>query len=236
MRRREKKEPAKYGVIFFHKNALSTYEQHWVDKCVRSIEYQNYLKNNLESFYIYDLNYGNKNIKSLAEITNRRLSFINDNYFFMAKEFENHVLAQNFLLDTAFKEHELDVVFNTNIDDYYSPKRFEMEISWIMNGYDLVSCDFQYIRENASHYDEVVQQIKVSHLNINNNLREENNIICHPGVAYTRDFWLKHGPYPNNIPREDLDLWKKAVNNGANIGIVPEVLVSYRRHKNQICK
>ena len=36
--------------------------------------------------------------------------------------------AQNFLLNKAFKDMDYDVVFNVNLDDFYSPHRFEIQL------------------------------------------------------------------------------------------------------------
>jgi hypothetical protein len=69
---------------------------------------------------------------------------------------------------------------------------------------------------------------------IKKELEAGHNVIAHPCVAYTKDFWLKHGPYTNTIPREDFLLWKSSLAAGAKLHIVPEILLHYRIHENQI--
>ena len=218
----------KCAVILYHKNALKLYKQRWIEKCVASIENQSY-----KEFHVYDLCYGNEN-QNLGAILGRNLEF--NSYEHLNIRLLNHVWAQNFLLNKAFKEDGMDFVFNVNLDDYYAPTRFGTELTWLHNGYDLVSSNFVYIEEDDQNEDRTTLILLVSLKDIKKHLMLGDNPICHPGVAYSKAFWLTHGPYPDAIPREDLLLWQMAINAGANFCIVPQILVYYRRHPNQVCK
>jgi len=228
------KEPtAKHAVIFYHKDISRIYKKDWIDKCVRSIENQTF-----KNFDVIELSYGEKKT-FLHNILGRKLNFTTHQR--IHKPLPNHVHAMNFLLFYCFSdlkpvfESHYNVVFNTNLDDYYSKERFMSQIDFIANNrYDMVSSDFRYVEENENGIDTDNNTLIMSNRDVWKELNAGHNVICHPGVAYTKNFWRKYGPYEDAIPLEDLLLWQKSINKGARIGIVPQVLVHYRIHKNQI--
>lgn len=61
-----------------------------------------------------------------------------------------------------------------------------------------------------------------------------NNIIAHPAVAYSKNFWQHNRYYPGEIPEEDFLLWKRALSEGFNFSIVNEYLLNYRLHAQQV--
>jgi len=217
----------KVGVILYHKN-IERYKREWVDKCVASLELQTY-----QDFEVFELCYDDIKI-TLAEYLQRSPEFLV--HVVDHKPLPNHVHAQNYLLDMLFKTLDFDYVFNVNLDDYYDRRRFELQLEMIERGYDFVAANFQHTEEGPNGYDVVGFKFEASKYSIGEELLRGHNIVGHSSVCYSKNFWLTYGPYPDTIPHEDLDLWQRAANTGAVIGIHPEILLYYRRHRNQICK
>jgi hypothetical protein len=225
--------PEKYAVIIYHKKVNSYYKKEWVDKCVQSIEMQTN-----PNFTLMELCYGDNAGPFLEDLLERKIKVKNHIKYFQS--LPNHVHAQNFLLDRCFADRmygtTYSVVFNTNIDDFYSKDRIDRQIEFVKMGYELVSSDFQYVEE-VDGFDTFRQSIIMSNKGIKEEIVDrDHNILCHPVIAYTKEFWDKFGPYTDSIPKEDLLLWKKAVMDGANIGIVPKTLCYYRLHPNQVSR
>lgn len=230
MIRREPEKEYKVAVMFYHKDLKGKYERRWMDKCVASMENQSF-----KDYDVFELNYSDNSSDTLFDLVDRGIAFPKQ-YLTIYKPLKNHVEAMNYLLDFLFKDHNYDIVANTNLDDAYHSDRLIKEVQEIKQGYELVGTNFLHIRENDKKQDQVIHKCKFDEMNIKDELNKENNILCHPSIMYSREFWLQYGPYPDTIPREDLDLWKVAVNKGAKITIIPEFLTFYRRHANQICK
>lgn len=199
-------------VIFYHKNALKIYEESWIDQCVNSVLGQTYKK-----FEIIELNYGGG--------TDR----FTDGQFF-SLDMENHIEAMNFLINYAFASG-FDVVFNTNMDDHYHRTRFEVQLHAIRQGFQLVSSNFRY-------FGARVKDMDMARFNktIGENLAIGHNIICHPVIAMHRSFWDADLHYQNKLGSEDLDLWKRAYQKGKKFEILPDYLLNYRLHPNQVTK
>jgi hypothetical protein len=167
--------------------------------------------------------------------------FIDESKFFN-KNFENHSFAMNYIISKAFDDG-CDFVFNTNMDDYYDIHRVEDQLPYLKKGYDIVASDFFRIDDkllfNQPISGRILEYKYVScHGSIRGNLLAEHNVIAHPSVAYSRKFWEdENNRYgENDIPHEDLILWTKSIHKGYSFFIVPEPLLFYRKHSNQICK
>ena len=212
----------KLGVIFFHKNIKNIYQERWVKKCVESILNQTY-----QNFSIYEINYGGGEYSVLDGF-----SFSN-HHVFISEEKENHAEAMNRIIELSF-EDGCDYVFNTNLDDFYDPSRFEIQSSILKSGFDLVSSDFCYIEEIEGK-DEVTFNKNIKEFgDIKENLDKGHNVIAHPSVAYSRRFWEQNKYIPEEIPREDMLLWIRSIQNGFKFYICDEVLLNYRLHQNQV--
>lgn len=210
----------KIGVIFFHKNIRSIYNPNWIDKCIKSI-----INQTVNNFKIYEINYGGDNY--------RLFEGDKDKHYFKNIELDNHALAMNMIIDEAFNDG-CDYVFNTNLDDYYHPTRIEKQIEKLESGYDIVSSDFCYVEEIDS-IDQITHYKNIkSNTDIVKNLAFNHNVIAHPVVAYSKKFWEKNRYNGEEIPMEDLMLWKRAIANGFNFYIHDDVLLYYRLHSNQI--
>lgn len=212
----------KIGVVFFHKNINNIYKKKWIEKCVKSI-----FEQTIKDFFVYEINYGGDDFSVLDE-------YIFQNKKFYNFKLKNHAEAMNFIITEAFND-SCDFVFNTNLDDFYEKTRFEDQLVFLKKGYDIVTSDFCYIKEDIFGHDEVVLHKNIlQYGSIKYNLDNNHNIIAHPCVAYSKKFWLKNKYDANKIPKEDLLLWKKAINEGFKFFIHPKELLFYRIHDNQI--
>lgn len=209
----------KVAAIIYHKDILSIYQREWIEKSFNSILYQTYSK-----FSIYELNYGTNDLKLYREYPN------NKEYHYYKIPMNNHAEAMNFLMDECLKDG-CDVVFNNNLDDINHIERFKTQIKCIKRGFELVSSNFEIIDEN----DNVVNKMNFSSKNINDELKVDHNIICHPSVCYSRNFIEKNKYLTNEIPFEDMNLWKRTIND-YKFFICPEYLLSYRKHSTQVTK
>ena len=203
--------------IIYHKNISSLYKKEWIEKSYKSILNQTYT-----NFIIYELNYGDDGLKLYKDYTNEK------EYKYYNISFDNHADAMNFLLEESLKDGA-DIVLNNNLDDINDINRFQIQISSIKNGYDLVSSNFIHIDED----DNEITKMTMSVYNLEEELNRKHNIICHPSVCYSRNFIENNKYISSEIPEEDLKLWKRSSNN-FKFFICPEFLLKYRIHSNQI--
>jgi hypothetical protein len=214
----------KIAVILFHSNIKRLYKQRWIDTCLDSIIHQTY-----NDFIFYEINYGGDDYSVLENRKyEQKLKFWN-----LKKN--NHAEAMNFLFDRV-SEDDCDLVFNINLDDFYDLRRFEIQIDFAKQGYDITSSDFSYIQEIDDFNDNLLFDMNMSdYEDINFTLKNNDNIIAHPCVCYSKNF-IKNNRYDSNkIPEEDWDLWKRTCDK-YKFTIINEVLLYYRRHSKQISK
>jgi hypothetical protein len=212
----------KKGVIFFHKNIRTIYKERWVNKCIETI-----LNQTVSDFSIYEINYGEDDFSLFEGIQ------LKNPHKFISEENPNHAEAMNRIIDLAV-EDGCEYIFNTNLDDYYALNRFEKQIEFLDQGYDIVSSDFCYIKD-VDESDEIIKYLNIKSLgDIGSNLERNSNIIAHPCVAYSKKFWETNRYSQEEIPKEDLFLWKRGIANGFRFYICEEVLLNYRLHENQI--
>lgn len=232
-------------VIIFHKNALTYCKHSWIIKCLDSIQNQTY-----QDFDVFEIAYGDKEdeksiLKHFNKLQDKKINFFK-------KTFKDHSYAMNFLLNKVFKNNDYKYCFNINIDDYYHNTRFQKQIQLIKRfNYDLVSTNMHYIDENDNIMQNIniklgyqfvstkkvplKQQLKLEQDFIINQFRENHNIITHPSVCYTKRFWKIIGPYKNIVPKEDLEIFKRAaLDKRIKIHIIKKKLLYYRIHNNQI--
>jgi len=199
------------AVIVYHSNASEVYAQEWIEMCMRSIRGQTFA-----DFDVVELAYDG----------------VGPQYYMGSKfsiiKLDSYADAMNHLLDYCFWDNDYEVVFNTNIDDTYVLHRFERQLARVFNGAQLVSSDYKFIDESGRVVDSAV----VSHVDIAVELAARRNPMCHPVIAYTREFWRGCSRYwPQQVPQEDLELWRREVGN-YRFEIIPEVLAYYRIHRN----
>lgn len=226
----------KVAIIVYHKNAQQLYPVEWINKFRASILMQTF-----QDFDIIECNYGG----DLFSI------FYNDqnyNVQFTRYKHNNFAECMNALLDYAFLNEQYNFVFNTNIDDYYSPQWLETLLTAGKQGYDLVSSNFSLVKD-----DHIVLTHEFHNMIIADELAKDHNIICHPAVMYSKKFWTgftatQVGPFgggsvsvpgnrynTNEIPLEDLKLWQRVINKSVfQFKIVPEVLCYHRLHNKSV--
>lgn len=208
----------KCATIFYHKNALSIYQKEWIDQCVNSIKAQTFIE-----FDVYEHNYGGGDERFAEGIKPR--------YYFLNKEFPNHIGAMNYLYSLCFSQ-SYDVVFNTNLDDFYDIRRFEKQLFQLQRGAHLVSSNFYYVDEQSVVFKNMNMLAKGP---LFVNLEKGHNTICHPCVAMHKLFWQDDLHFDESLlGSEDLNLWQRGIKAGKLFYICPEYLCFYRRHKSQI--
>jgi len=209
----------KAAVIFYHKNASDIYKYAWVKACVDSIRNQT-----MEDFDVFELNYGGGDENYCSGVRGK--------YVFLNRPFKTHIGAMNYLYSMLFA-NGYDVVFNTNMDDYYHPSRFDVQMNAIKSGYDLVSSNFCYVNNKG----EVLKHFVFHDADISKELARDHNVIAHPAVCMSSRFWSDESlRFEETLGREDLDLWKKAVIAEKKLLILPDNHLYYRLHENQITK
>lgn len=213
----------KKGVILYHSNIHQIYKSRWITKSLESM-----LNQSDSDLYYYEINYGDDN-KSILENYND----LRKNFFSL--KMLNYAQAMNYIIDYAFHDN-CDIVFNTNLDDYYHKDRVKIQTEFI-NDYDIISTDFCYISENEDNNDNIIKHMNMKYYqwSIKENLLLNHNVIAHPSVCYNKTFWNEFNKYDiNKTPKEDLDLWKRSICNGYKFKIIPEILLYYRIHANQV--
>jgi len=202
----------KVAVIIFHKN-VKKYPPLWIQECIFSIQRQTH-----KEFDVFECDYGaGKN------------QIYPDSKFFN-KRFKTHAHAHNFLLDEAFKTH--DVAFNVNIDDYYHPDRFKKQLRHIKpkGPEHVVSSNYILVDE----YGVEKNRTNFNVLKLRHEMLKGHNIIAHPSVLYSREFWQKCSRLdPDEIPQDDLKLWQRE-HRKFRFKILKDYLLYYRDHKHKI--
>lgn len=200
------------AALVYHKNITKIYPAAWIEKFRASI-----LGQTEKNFDIIEINYGGTHERIFEDGI-----FFSDNY-------PNFVYALNFGL-LFCQSNKYDCVFNTNCDDYYAKDRFERQLIYIKRGFDIVSSNFTLVQD-----DKETHSHRFHELNIANELRRNHNIIGHPAVAYSANF-IKNNRYnPDEIPLEDLKLWKRTVDR-YKFAILPDHLLFHRLHSNSVCQ
>lgn len=203
----------KAAVIIFHKNSWK-YPLKWVTECISSIKNQTYKK-----FDVFEIDYGGNNVQ------------IYSGSRFMSVKLADHAEAHNFLLDIVFFLG-YDSAFNVNIDDFYALDRFEKQLKYVDAGYDIISSNFH----NIDGAGTIINDMQVSKLNIGKEFKRGHNIIAHPVLCYSRNFWTSCTRLnPKEIPVDDFNLWKRSIDRFKFV-ILPEYLLYYRVHNDKISK
>lgn len=200
----------KIAILVFHKNADKIYPKEWIDEFRDSILNQTY-----KDFTIYELNYGGEDYR------------IFDNSVFLREALTNHAEAMNHLIDLSFDGY-CDYVLITNVDDYYALDRIEKQLPYLEQGYDIVSSNFSLFNDEG-----VFHTHQFDKLDIKKELEKNHNVICHPVIGMSKNFWRSNRYYPHEIPTEDLQLWKRSVNSFRFI-ILKDVLCFHREHSNSV--
>jgi hypothetical protein len=172
----------KSAVIFFHKNIYNIYNKYWIEKCVDSVINQI----NVE-FDIYEINYGNED-KSIFDNYNFPKKF---NKYFFKKNYKTHTEAMIFLLNKCFFENKYDLVFNTNLDDYYNPYRFIWQLYEVNNNNSVLNSTMWTYISQKSDFEEI--DTICYDLGKNKIIYDDNNF------KWIKDNDIENYPYGDNI-------------------------------------
>ncbi len=204
---------AKVALLSYHANVEKIYPADWIDKYRDSV-----MQQTLKGFEIFEMNYGGGNER------------IFEHSYFESFKYPTFVHALNYLLDKAFSSG-YDVVYNSNVDDWYSHQWMERELKDIEKGFDFVSCNFCLVKDG-----KIFKYHRFHNLNVLDELKRGHNPVCHPAVAYTKKFWEGNRYIPDQVPTEDLQLWKRALESGYKLFINEQNLLFHRLHNNAVCQ
>jgi hypothetical protein len=206
----------KAAVIIFHKNIDTYYPREWWGKCYSTIRNQYNAV-----FDVFELDYGGTG----------RQTYPGSN--FRSEDLKNHASAHNYLLDWVFSL-DYDCAFNVNVDDWYALGRFEIQLPYIEKGYDVVSSNFYRVNDDES----VKQAFTFHNKDMVREAAKEHNILAHPVLCYSRNFWLNCDKLdPKDIPFDDFILWKKSYKRGCfKFIILPDYLLFQRIHENNVSR
>lgn len=221
-------------LILFHKNLYKIYKKKWINKCLKSLEDQTFQK-----FDIFEINYGNDDFSLKEKFSKNFLN--NKKYEFVSKELKSHSHAMNFIINYGInsKDNNYTHIGMVHMDDYYNKDRLKIQMHYLQKyKYDLISNNIQYINHNGSFDKKIYlhnKNCKTDDEWIDKNFKKGNNVIAHPSVIFTTNFFKKVGPYPHTVPREDFDLWINGRKLGMKMKILEDFLLYYRIHNNQSC-
>lgn len=200
-------------LICYHANIKVIYKPEWIEQFKQSI-----LNQTFKDFVIYEICYNGGEDR------------IFENSIYESKKLPTFIHAMNYLIEKCLDDGA-DVISNTNCDDNYSINWLKIQLPFIKYfNFDIVSCNFTLIQN-----DKPVHYHFFDKLNIKNELERNNNIVAHPGVMYSRKFLENNKYIPEEIPIEDLLLWKRTIDN-YKFKIVEQNLLWHRIHDNSVCK
>ncbi len=198
----------KTALIAYHRNAETLYPNAWL------VQYRDSILAQTEPVDVFELDYGGGRTRLFGESR------------WWSCPLPNHVAAQNVLLDAVF-DLGYEAVLNSNVDDYYPPHYAAVSVRQLGDGVQLSSGNFVLVNEDGTprftHHDLHERDLASA-------LLVQDNIVCHPAVAYRKDFWSGCSRYdPAELPLEDLRLWQREVGR-FRFGIAAECLVYHRVH------
>lgn len=200
----------KAAVLIFHKN-VDRYPVEWVEQCISSIRNQTF-----QDFNVIELDYGGtgRQVYAGSQFLNLRLP--------------DHAQALNYLLASS-RHDKYDCSFNVNIDDFYELNRFERQIEYIKQGYDIISSNFHNVDQNGN----IVSSMDMASKDMEQEAIMNNNIIAHPVVCFSSRFTGEL--ISSEIPRDDFELWKRCYNDRKyKFTILPDYLLHYRSHNHKV--
>lgn len=238
----------KCAVIVYHHDKIYTNET-WIKKCANSIFAQTFCE-----FDIHELNYSNSD-KSYFQ---NYIPKIKGQYFFHKYSLKNQIESLTFLLEKCFNELSYDIVFNTDVYDYYEFERFIYQLNEIDNGSDICSSLSFIIETNYEGHDKLVSEnntmifdrefyyitkkeqlqpttpIKIPYEKVHSQIEKNSNIINFSGLCFTKKCW---NHISNNInirfradfPFHDLSYYKRIINANLKISIVNRNQVFIRK-------
>lgn len=144
--------------------------------------------------------------------------------FKILKNTQNLGLGLSLAKGVVAASHEF--IFRMDTDDMMNSMRFEKQLPFLMEGYDVVSCWSASFSDTLDNILAVVRKPE-KHEDIVRRAHWRTPI-SHPGSAFRRSSVLMAGNYRDNKLYEDYDLWVRMIQNGCRFYCVPEPLLYFR--------
>lgn len=158
-------------------------------------------------------------------------SFLNRDPRVLYVYHENSGMA--FSLNKGMDLAKHDLVARFDADDIMYPNRLEVQISYLNNNpdIDILGSLGHYINSNDKIIGKTYSDVNMHRIKdwyIPNN---EPIGLLHPSVIFKKSIIQSIGGYRGQFwPCEDIDLWNRAIENGANIHVIQKYLIKYRLH------
>lgn len=172
----------------------------------------------------------------LNGLCNEKINYVKNNYIdcrikIITTSFTKLFHCLNQGLDISRGEY----IIRMDSDDIASQNRFEEQIKFMEINRNIGICaSFYNLIDENSNIIELKNKINITDdADIKKYIRYQTTI-AHPSVIARRVDLLLCSGYSNIDFVEDWDLWLRAVRKNINFSIIPNVLLSYRVHKNQI--
>lgn len=117
-------------------------------------------------------------------------------------------------------------------DDICKPDRFEKQIIYLSEGYDVVSCWSEFFENDINNIIAVKKRPEYHEEIIK--LAKKRSPISHAGTMYKKSAVLKVGNYKHYLYYEDYHLWVRMIMAGCRFYNIQEPLLLVRSSYNQI--
>jgi len=211
----------KMACIVFHKDAQQKYGSGTLERFKSSI-----LNQSFEDFKIFEINFGGDDYRIFSKTDGRETDFT-------SRPLGTYVEACNLMMEQAMQEG-FSAAFLTNVDDFYSPFRFEHQYGELLRGADVVSSNFFYVITNGEKNLIIKNKDMVAFGDIRKNFAEGHNIVANPCVAIRLDVWSNFRYDPMDVPAEDFSAYKKMLAAGKRFVIQNEWFLYYRLSEAQV--
>ncbi len=201
--------------------------EHFLEETIKSIFDQSFQK-----FELIIINDGS------TDNTHLIVNSFNDKRIIYLNNCENKGIV--FCLNQGLKTASCNFIARIDGDDICHPERIEKQYNFLLKNPN-ISVVGSWIRviDEKSRFIENWKLSKTC-LDFNFNIYFKGNPkIAHPAVMFRADIIKKVGNYDielNMSGVEDSDLWFRLIANGYKICNLPEYLLSYRVHLNQVSK
>lgn len=130
-------------------------------------------------------------------------------------------------LNEGLKHCRYDLVARMDTDDVACPKRFELQVEFMVQNPEITVCSGQ-VEEYSADMQRLlsVRRLPLSHRGIRK-FAESRNPISHPCVIFRKQAVMSVGGYPPIYP-EDYPLWVLMLNKGYKFNNLPNILLKMR--------